>query len=100
MLPEVGRSSVPISATSVDFPEPFGPVRIVIDPCSKRHDTPTTARTAPYVLLTVRTSTAPRIGGIVPPRPRVGKRALSFVACLAPLMCGGTRTGCAVLVWG
>ena len=58
-LPDVGRVSVPTIESSVDFPEPLGPWIVVSDPGANSHETPTSARTGPYIFVTFRTSMPP-----------------------------------------
>jgi hypothetical protein len=45
--PEVGRSSVPITCSMVDLPEPDGPTIATISPAAMPRETPSSAVTPP-----------------------------------------------------
>jgi len=50
--PLVGLRSASIMSSDVDLPAPLGPSRATVSPRRSCSDSPSTARTAPYTLLT------------------------------------------------
>ena len=60
MLPDVGRSSVPITLSSVDLPEPDGPTTATSSPSATCSDTPASACTGgdPRYVFTTSTSSS------------------------------------------
>ena len=69
-----GSSSPAIRRSMVDLPQPDGPSRTISSPFSTAKETSSTARVAPHVLVTARTSTLI----IIPPLARAASQASSI----------------------